>query len=599
MAEDFVFGPAELTDEVVARKKAQLSGVWHGHDLTPLDPRPGDAVRVGITVGPQASGREAWCYFTTDGSAPRGRGGVAENGTAVRFRSVSVDWEDLVWGYVERLEACIPGQPEGTEVRYIIECDGVFADGGEGSATRTPYYGYVVDSWRTPDWIRDAVMYYVMPDRFYPGDGRSWRQRTDLSQPMGGTLRGVLDKLPYIQDMGFNCLWLMPWATGPTYHKYGATDFYQVDPAFGTNDDLRQLIDAAHRVGMRVIVDFVANHCSDQHPFFVSATTDPDSPYRDWFTFRDWPRDYLSFFEGGELPHLALENPGPRQYIIDLARFWVREYGIDGYDLDYAVGPAHNFWSAFSHAVRQERDDVVIFTEGVTTPESLRTYVGRVDGCQDFAWCQAARRTFATGRYTIEEFDRFLTRSEAFFPDGFVAPTMIDNQNMDRFLSLAGNHRGRLRVAAACQYTLSQPLSVWAGTEMGMTQDVSAGGDLNNIRHATAWGDEQDKSIVDWFRRLGAIRRDHVSLRRGRRTSIIADNETGILAYRKDSPEDSCLVVLNASDRDQSVRLPAEAGTYTELLTGTSLTTDGHIDVPVGAWSAAILVQDRDERDSR
>src|SRR5690606_30827508 len=125
--------------------------------------------------------------------------------------------EDLAWGYVERLEATIPGQTEGTEVRYVIECGGRLIDGGEDSATRTPYLGYIVDSWTTPDWIRDAVMYYVMPDRFYPGDGRAWRQTADLAEPMGGTLRGVLDKLPYIQDMGFNCLWLMPWATGPTY----------------------------------------------------------------------------------------------------------------------------------------------------------------------------------------------------------------------------------------------------------------------------------------------------------------------------------------------------------------------------------------------
>ncbi|MCC6805647.1 MAG: alpha-amylase, partial [Anaerolineae bacterium] len=368
--EDFVFGPGELTEQVVAQRKAALSGVTHGHNIAPRDPKPGEAVTLHITVGPAANARDVWCYYTTDGSNPNGSRGATSVGIATPFRIVQVTWDDLVWGYVTRLEAVIPGQPDGTLVRYRIECDGHYADGGEGSATKTPYYAYAVDSWQTPDWIRDAVMYYVMPDRFYPGDGKAWRQTGDLSKPMGGTLRGIYDKLDYIQDMGFNCLWLMPWMAGPTYHKYGASDFYAVDPDFGTEQDLRDLIDDAHQRGMRVLVDFVGNHCSDQHPFFLEARANTASDYRKWFYFAEGD-SYQSFFGGGELPHLCHDNLETRQYIIDLARFWVREYGIDGYDLDYSVGPSLEFWADFGRAVREVSDEVVIFTEGVTTPEAL------------------------------------------------------------------------------------------------------------------------------------------------------------------------------------------------------------------------------------
>lgn len=587
VGDDFVFGPGELTEHVVAQRKALLAGIAHGHDIHPRDPQPCEAVTVHITVGPAVNARDAWCYYTTDGSNPAGSRGIPMVGHAMPFEFARVTWDDLVWGYVTHFQVVIPPQPEGTLVRYLIECDGHYANGGEGSATNTPYFAYSVDSWAVPDWVRDAVMYYVLPDRFYPGNGRSWKQTNDLSIPMGGTLRGVRDKLDYIQSMGFNCLWLMPWMAGPTYHKYGATDFYAVDPDFGTEQDLRELIASAHLRGMRVLVDFVGNHCSDQHPFFLEAKADPNSRYRDWFYFGD-DGIYQSFFGGGELPHLRHDNPETRQYIIDLACHWVREYGIDGFDLDYAVGPALEFWTEFGRAVREVSSDVVIFTEGVTTPEALLTFQGRVDGCQDFAWCQAIRRTFGSGKHNVEEFERFLAGSDRFFPVNFIAPIMIDNHNMNRFLLVAGNDQRRLRLAAACQYSMSQPLSVWAGTEMGMSQQRdSADSDLNDIRHATAW-DAMNEETVAWFRKLGALRAAHPSLRRGERIPLMADSTTDILAYEKRADADRCVVILNASDSTRLVQLPALAGLQDEL-GAYELRPDG-TSFTLPAWGAAYFV---------
>lgn len=588
MAEDFVFGPAELTESVVAARKHARRGVSHAHDLTPRDPRPGEPVTVRITVGPGANARDGWLYYTTDGTDPEGAAGRVARGEAVAFDVVSVVWDDLVWGYVTTMEAVVPGQPDGTLVRYAIECDGVRADGGEGSATRTPCFAYAVDDWTTPDWLDDAVMYYVMPDRFSPGEGRDWVQTQDTARRMGGTLQGIAQKLGYIQDLGFTVLWLMPWMTGPAYHKYGATDFYGVDPDFGTEDDLRALIDAAHARGMKVIVDFVGNHLSDEHPFFREALADESSPYRGWFDIRD-DGSYLSFFGGGELPHIRHDHPAARAYVIELAQTWVRDYGIDGYDLDYAVGPAHEFWAEFGRAVRRVSPSVGIFTEGVTTPEALLAYVGRVDGCQDFAWCQAARRVFGNGKISVEEFERFLAGGDRFFPRGFVAPVMLDNQNMDRFLLVAGGDRRRLHVAAACLYSMSRPLSVWAGTEMGMSQRRSATTDLNHVRDATAWEDIDEETLAV-FRRLGELRALHPSLGRGTRRPLVADAATGVLAYRKDAGSDSVIVVLNAGDAPATVRLDS-AEERVDALSGCPVSVvDGLLEVALEPWTAAMLV---------
>lgn len=599
MAEDFVFGPAETTEAVVEARIARLRGVSHAHRIEPRDPEPLDDVTLWVTVGPDVDADDVWVYYTTDGSDPAGSGGSAQNGSAVRFVRESVGWDDLVWGFVTTLVATIPGQADGVLVRYTIEVAGRTIDGGEGSATRTPYFAYAVDTWRTPDWARDAVMYYVMPDRFHPGPGRDWIQTEDNAVPMGGTLAGIRHKLDYIQEMGFTALWLMPWMTGPTYHKYGATDFWAVDPDFGTEQDLRDLIDDAHGRGMRVLVDFVANHCSDEHPYFRAALQDPSSPYRSWFTFDD-DGGYLSFFGGGELPHLRHDNPETRAFVLDLARSWVRDLGIDGYDLDYAIGPTHEFWAEFGRAVREVGPEVVVFTEGVTTPEALLGYVGRVDGSQDFAWCQAARRTFGNHKMDVAQFERFLSAGDHFFPDGFIAPIMLDNQNMDRFLLVADGDQRKLRLAAACQYSMSRPLSVWAGTEMGMGQRDPATHDLNSVRDVTAW-DAQDARTTAMFRRLGALRAEHPALGRGERVPVIADATTGLLVYEKRLGDDLVVVVLNASDHEQEVDVGY--GDLVDLLENLvpadeqTMPGDGRLKAGAGStritmapWSPAYLV---------
>ena len=132
-----------------------------------------------------------------------------------------------------------------------------------------------------------------------------------------GDLNGLRARLDYIEDMGWRGLWLMPVMPSPSYHKYDVTDYYAVDPEYGTLDDLRALLDAAHARGIAVILDLPVNHCSSEHPWFQSACASPDSPYRDWFNWSETARNGYS--EGGgmyyesrfvdTMPDLNLDNP--------------------------------------------------------------------------------------------------------------------------------------------------------------------------------------------------------------------------------------------------------------------------------------------------
>lgn len=591
MGNDFIFGITSFSEEIVKERQRQGRGLWHGHRISPRSPAAGEKVRFRLTVGADVSAANAWCYYTTDGRDPAGREGRAEVGTAIPLRRVGVQWDDFVWGYVEEWEGEIPGQPRGTLVRYLLEAGGMYADGGEGSATDTPYFAYTVEERSTPSWIWDAVMYYVMPDRFFPGSGRAFHQTHDVAERMGGTLRGLREKLPYLEDLGFNCLWLMPFFASPTYHHYDATDFYRVAESLGTNDDLKHLIDEAHQRGMRVMMDFVSNHTSSEHPFFLSAQTDKGSPYYDWFTFRRWPDEYKGFMGVRGMPQLNLEHPPARRYMLDLAVHLIEEYGFDGYDLDYALGPSLNFWAEFGRTVRSVKPDFITLAEGVTTPPQLLAYQGRIDGCLDFAWCQAARQLFATGERSVSGFERFLQRNEAFFPGEFVLPTFVDNHNMNRFLWMAGGDVRRLKVAAACQYSLSQPPSVYAGTEVGLSQERDCSETLHPSRPAMVWDDRQDQGVLDWYRRLGRARRESRALRRGERIPLIADDAAEILAYRKADGDEECLVVLHPGEGERTITLDVEAGTYRDLLSSEEVKAPGgSLQLKLGPWSAKYLV---------
>jgi glycosidase len=348
------------------------------------------------------------------------------------------------------------------------------------------------------------VIYQVFVDRFFPGQGRDWLQTEDLLGFCGGTLWGVAEKMDYVADLGATCLWLSPIFPSPTHHGYDATDLYHVESRLGGDDALRAVVQEAHIRGIRVLLDFVCNHVADEHPIFLEAQADPDSSYRDWFTFDDSEIGYRSFFGVPTMPQLNLDNPAAREWMIDAARFWLREFNVDGYRLDYANGPGPDFWTDFWTACKAEKADCFCFGEVIDASSVQRTYAGRLDGCLNFFVADALRRTLAQGRWTQARMERFLKRHYQFFPDNFVMPTFVDNHDMDRFLLLAGGDKGALRRAAAVQMRLPSPPIIYYGTEVGLNQEISIqeGEGMHINRVPMIWGDEQDRELLTYYKAL-------------------------------------------------------------------------------------------------
>jgi len=591
---DFVFGTLATDDLRLAQLRAARSGVTHGHRLTPQDPLPDQPVQIEVTTGPAAPCERVTCYFTADGAEPVGSRGVAERGIAVELQQAAVEWDTLLWGYVARWTGELAPHPAGTLVRYRVEAwsaqgpsfwaseiAGVVT--GERPADLNPTdaelfnlpgsqplwpirrsgsFAYHVDKEQVPDWLRDAVIYQVFVDRFATTAARSFDTPDSPGGFFGGTLRGVIERLPYLEALGATVLWLSPIFPSHSHHGYDAYDYMAVEPRLGTLDDLRELTAAAHARGMRVLLDFVANHISSHHPAFQRALADAESPEAGWFTFTRWPDQYLSFFGVLDHPQINSDNPDARAAMIASASFWL-EQGVDGFRLDYANGPSHAFWSQFRAATRAIRRDSVTIGEVVETPALQQSYTGRMDGCLDFLLMQALRQLFAFRSLPVSAFDAFLRRHLAFFGDNFVLPSFLDNHDMNRALWVLRGDTRRLRLAALCQFTLPPPPIIYYGTEAGLNQkrDVrypDGSGHPEESRLPMPW-EAQDAELHAFYSALVALRRATPALWRGQRNTLLLDDAKGLYAYACAAEGHTALVALNTGNAAQIVPLPAGA----------------------------------------
>jgi cyclomaltodextrinase / maltogenic alpha-amylase / neopullulanase len=557
--EDFIFGTLSTDESRIAYLTNYRGGVTHAHQRSPRDPLPDQAIQIDLTVGPSYPYNQAWVYWTKDGSDPDGKNGVAINGYATPLEPIGSEWDTFLWGYVRRFRGEIPGQRAGTVVRYRVSAgnkdEEIFADNGT-------YYGFYVDDDPPSAWAQDAIIYQIFADRFFsPADDFPTVEKKPLLKA-NGTLRGIIEKLDYITELGANCLWLTPIFPSPSYHGYDATSFFEINPRLGTKEDFKELIEQAHARDVRILMDFVPNHWSSKHPSFIEARQDRNSEYFKWYTFEHWPDRYKCFFTSRGLPQINLRYAPARQHVLDAANYWL-EFGVDGYRVDYCIGPSPDFYADFRRVTRAAKPDSWTFGEAVYPPNSQLTFEGGMDGALDFMLLEAIRKTFAFGKWDARQFGEFLDRHEAYFSATFTRPSFLDNHDMNRYLWVAGGDIRKLKLAALCQFTLVGAPVVYYGTEVGLSQkdDVMQKGFAihEEARLPMIWGPEQDGDLFTFYKDLIELRKAHSALRRGTRANLYTDDK--LLAYRRSEGEKSLVAVLNISEQEASLELDLEEST--------------------------------------
>ncbi len=286
----------------------------------------------------------------------------------------------------------------------------------------------------------------------------------------------------------------MPLFASPSYHGYDVTDYYTVNPDYGTNADFRRLMDEAHRRGIRVIVDLVLNHTSTEHPWFVDSASGPDAAHRDWYLWTDDKPGYLgpwgqqvwhlengSYYYGvfwSSMPDLNLENPDVTAALYDVARFWLEEMGADGFRLDAVkhfveegeeqvhTEMTHDWLRAFNAHVEDVQPGTFTVGEAWDTSAISAMYVGsEVDQVFEFSLAQAILD--GTDRGSAAPLKSALRQIRDLYPAGGYA-TFLANHDQGRVMNQLGHDRAKAKVAAALLLTLSGTPFVYYGEEIGM-----------------------------------------------------------------------------------------------------------------------------------
>lgn len=469
------------------------------------------------------------------------------------------------------------------------------------SATLIPY--------TTPEWFNGNLLYEIYVRSFVDSDGDGI-----------GDLNGVAQKLDYLESLGVDAIWLMPIYPSPSAHGYDVTDYFAVNPDYGTLDDLQALVAAAHKRGMRVILDFVPSHLSNQNPLFQEAFKNPASERSDWFVWtNDSHSTYAGFAGNQEMPRFNHYNPEVVDYLAQAARFWLDldgdgDYtdGIDGFRVDNITFPPQEFLVALRQAVKAADPDALMLGEAwVHNPSDLsRFFTDQFDALFDFPLyelLQGNHDTNGDGLLAGRSFPVLLTTLFADqakrFPPEALPLRFLSNHDTNRIATELGGDSARQRLAAALLASLPGPVLLYYGEEIGMPGQKGGAPYYDNYRREpmdwyaaekgagqTTWFMPEDRwnkpldgisveeqendpdSLLNFYRKV-------MQLRRG--TPALSGDEFTILELEVDKPgawgmarihgDEVILTLFNFSNDTVNVTIPQfplQAGELVDLLSG-------------------------------
>lgn len=426
------------------------------------------------------------------------------------------------------------------------------------------------DALTIPDWVTDGVVYQVFPDRFARGNPAlnppkisSWSDEKPTAMSLyGGDLEGIMERLPYLQDLGITVLYLTPIFQSPSNHKYDTTDYYRIDPAFGDEDTLRSLVEKCHGLGIKVILDAVFNHCGMEFFAFQDVLKrNEDSPYASWFHIHSFPvqtapvPNYETFGNGiATMPKLRTEHPEVRRYLLDVGRYWIESCNIDGWRIDVANEVEHSFWREFRSVVKDIKPNAYIVGE-VWHEGSAWLQGDEFDGITNYPIREACLEFFARGNLDAERFAELIQRNLYIYAEPMLRASwnLLGSHDTERFLTACGDKVERAALAAVFNLTwLGTPL-IYYGDEIGMKGENDP-----DCRRPMIWKQERwNQDLHRIYKTLIRLRKEERVLRHGRATVLYANAAENTLAYLRYGPEtnEGSIVAMNNSGTERIMEL--------------------------------------------
>lgn len=408
------------------------------------------------------------------------------------YYTVTLDVPDSRIGYIFLLQS-------GEEQYYYSEEGLTIEYNHDKSYYNFFQYPYIneTDLHKKVDWCDRAIFYQIFVDRFHMGSCSKDRNYIDkdwgeLPKPKGfygGDLPGITEKLDYLQDLGINSIYLTPIFQSPSNHKYDTIDYEEVDAMFGTNRDLKELVESAHKRGIKILLDAVFNHCSYLCKQFQDVLRKgKKSVYYDWFIIRgDRPvleqMNYECFAACNYMPKWNTNNPEVQKFLLHIATKWIKEYGIDGWRLDVADEVSHDFWRQFRKAVKAAKPDALIV--GENWHDSRPWLEGdQFDSIMNYSFTKACLDYFAYEKYSAQRFCERLSEILMRNTDQVneMMLNLLDSHDTERFLTNVGENADKLKCALAVLFFFVGMPCIYYGTEIG-----TAGGYDPDSRRTFDW----------------------------------------------------------------------------------------------------------------
>ena len=465
-----------------------------------------------------------------------------------------------------------------------------------------------------PDWVYGGVMYQIFPDRFSNSDDSlnpegtvEWGLPPTRLDFQGGDLYGVINNLGHIESLGVNIIYLNPIFLSSSTHKYDAWDHFKVDPVLGGDAALKKLIDECHNRNIKVVLDCSLNHVHPRHFAFQDIVENGEkSKYKDWFTVFDYPvrfihrphlysNTYKVGWDGNEeeykryldktfketkvpveireddgpivepsfkawwgvpdMPKVNFENKGARKWALDVTKYWIENFDIDGWRMDVAKELDFSFWKDFRDIAQNSKKDVLLISE-IFGDTSQWLQGDRFDGTMNYSFRETMTDFFATKRINTKEFSDSLAYLYSMYSFEALSScqNLLSSHDVKRFLNRCGNNEEGVLGAVFLQATFPGIAGIYYGDEIGL-----AGADDPFNRAAFPWENKKlwNTKILQYTQELMNIKNSNSIFKYGRFELVQHDED--IVVFRRILKDESLLCIVNRDKSNKDINVISNA----------------------------------------
>ncbi|WP_243524097.1 alpha-glycosidase [Bacillus pseudomycoides] len=421
------------------------------------------------------------------------------------------------------------------------------------------------DVFKAPSWIKDTVWYQIFPERFANGDASCnpvhtlpW-ESTDPTATnfFGGDFAGIIEHLDYLVELGITGIYFTPIFKAHSNHKYDTIDYMEIDPQFGTKETFRKLVNMCHERGIKVMLDAVFNHSGYFFDKFQDVLKKGDrSLYKEWFHIHQFPviteplPNYDTFAFTPYMPKLNTAHPDVKEYLLEVGRYWVREFHIDGWRLDVANEVDHSFWREFRSEIKNINPEVYIL--GEIWHDALPWLQGdQFDAVMSYPVTNALHSYFANETIGASEFMEQIAASLNSYSMNVneAAFHLLDSHDTPRILTTCNGNKDKVKLLYIFHLSFIGSPCIYYGDEIGMD-----GGMDPDCRKCMVWDeDKQDKTLFKHIQILISLRKQYKAFGgHGTFQCIEANDEQGYISYTKTHEEETIFIVLNPTNHEIS-----------------------------------------------